>query len=275
MIGPAAAGWQPRCVTETDLPDLPLLEDDLASPGVIEPHRVVAARDLPERAVLCFPRQPVEAAGALAGAVRRDPVVAEHGHHAVWDVPWRGQRLAVVQAGVGAPMAAGVLEEVVARGVRAVVAVGGAGALLPDLVMGHPVVVTSAVRDEGTSFHYAPPSRTIEADPEGVAVLERVLGAAGAPYLLGRAWTTDALFRETRERVERRVAEGCSVVDMEAAALIAVARYRRVAFGQVVYAGDSLAAEWDDRGWSSATDVRQRLFGLAADAALDLPLPRA
>lgn len=162
-----------------DLPDLPLLEDDLARPGVLEPERVVRSRDLPERAVLCFPRQPVEAAGKLDGAVRRDPVVAEHGHHAVWDVPWKGQRLAVVQAAVGAPMAAGVLEEVVARGVRAVVAVGGAGALLPDLVMGHPVVVTSAVRDEGTSFHYAPPARTIDADPEGVAVWSGCWGRRG------------------------------------------------------------------------------------------------
>lgn len=155
-------------------------------------------------------------------------------------------------------------------------AVGGAGALLPDLVpdlvLGHAVVVDSAVRDEGTSFHYLPPSRVVDADPSGVGVLQRTLTGAGVPFVTGRTWTTDGLYRETRERVRRRVAEGCVTVEMEAAAFMAVARYRRVRFAQLLYAGDSLAGDqWQERQWTTALSIREQLFWHAADACLALP----
>lgn len=138
---------------------------------------------------------------------------------------------------------------------------------MPDLVLGHAVVVDSAVRDEGTSFHYLAPSRVVEADAAGVSALQQTLKAAGVPFVTGRSWTTDAFYRETRSRVERRVAEGCIMVEMEASAFMAVARFRRVRFAQLLYAGDSLAAPtWDERRWTTATSVRERLFWLAADA---------
>jgi uridine phosphorylase len=163
------------------------------------------------------------------------------------------------------------MEDAAALGVRTFVAVGGAGALIPDLVLGHAVVVSGAVRDEGTSFHYLAPSRTVEADTAGVEALERTLREAGAPFVTGRTWTTDAPYRETRTRVTRRVEEGCLTVEMEASAFIAVARYRNVRFAQLLYAGDSLSGpEWDERGWTHATTIRERLFWHAADACLRL-----
>ena len=159
-----------------------------------------------------------------------------------------------------------------ALGARTIVAVGGAGALVPDLVLGHAVVVDSAVRDEGTSFHYLPPSRVVDADPSGVAALQRTLTGAGVPFVTGRTWTTDGLYRETRERVRRRVAEGCVTVEMEAAAFMAVARYRRVRFAQLLYAGDSLAGDqWQERHWTTALSIREQLFWHAADTCLTLP----
>ena len=133
------------------------------------------------------------------------------------------------------------------------------------------MVVDSALRDEGTSFHYAAPSRVIDADPLGVAVLGATLTEMGIAFHVGRTWTTDALFRETRERVGRRIDEGCRVVDMESSAFIAVARYRDLRFAQLLYAGDSLAgAEWDSRDWGAAREVRERLFRAAARAAVSL-----
>ena len=68
------------------------------------------------------------------------------------------------------------------------------------------------------------------------------------------------------------MAEGCISVDMEASALMAVARYREVRVANLLYAGDSLAGdEWDHRGWHSATDIRASLFWVAVDAVLRLP----
>lgn len=252
--------------------DLPLLEDDLDEVGLVDPTVLYRPRDVPVRAVVCFFQEVVEALAERGDVTQVATMVAAHGRHPVWEVEHRGQRLAVFHPGVGAPLAAGFLEEAIGLGCRQFVAVGGAGALVPELVLGHAVVVSSAVRDEGTSFHYLPPSRTVDAEPAGVAVLEAVLTEQGVPFVTGRTWTTDAIFRETRSRVARRVAEGCLTVDMEASAFCAVARFRDVRFAQLLYAGDTLAGDtWDSRDWTQATAVRERLFWLAADACVRLP----
>lgn len=253
--------------------DLPLFEDDLASPGVLEPSVLMSgwrSENMPEAAVLCFFPEVVEAIGT-AGARRVCRLSSERGRTPVWETEVDGQRLAVMQPGVGAPLAVMFLEELIALGCRRFVAVGGAGALLHELTLGHAIVVESAVRDEGTSFHYLPPGRVVDADPGGVAVLSATLDAAGVPYRVARSWTTDAIYRETRARVDRRRAEGCAVVEMEASAFIAVARYRGVRFAQLLLAADSLAGEaWDHRGWTTAAQARAGLFRLAARAALAL-----
>jgi uridine phosphorylase len=198
-------------------------------------------------------------------------LLSEIGPNPLYVVEVEGVAVLVVHPGVGAPLAAGMLEEVIALGCDRIVACGGAGALRGDLVLGHAVVVDEAVRDEGTSFHYLPAGRTVAADPHGVAVLTELLTDAGVPFVVGKSWTTDAFYREPKTRIERRVAEGCLTVEMEASAFMAVARYRGVAFAQVLYAGDSVAGEsWDERGWNRAREVREELCGLALRAAVRL-----
>jgi len=282
-------------ITGVDLPlpaelaaaaELALCEDDLSAPGVLEPATALTGlrvEDMPEVAVLCFFPEVVEALEA-SGARRICRLSSERGRTPVWEMAAAdvlppaeaessaaGQRVAVMQPGVGAPLAVMFFEELIALGCRRFVAVGGAGALLNELTLGHAIVVDSAVRDEGTSFHYLPPGRVVDADPHGVAVLSGVLDDAGVPYRVARSWTTDAIYRETRSRVERRQAEGCAVVEMEASAFIAVARYRGVRFAQLLLAADSLAGEaWDHRGWTTAREAREGLFRLAARAALAL-----
>jgi uridine phosphorylase len=134
------------------------------------------------------------------------------------------------------------------------------------------IVPTSAVRDEGTSYHYLPPSRTAEPT---LAAVEAIVGTAerhGVPHVQGATWTTDALYRETRGKIDARVAEGCLTVEMEASAFFAVAAFRGVTLGQVLYAGDDLSGEaWDQRGWDAHTSGRETLFRIAAEAVLSLP----
>lgn len=251
--------------------DVPLLEDDRCASAVIEPAEVFAPIDIPARVILCFFSEVIEGIATRGDAAMVKELVAAHGRHPIWEIEHRGQRLAVLHPGVGAPLAASFLEEAIALGARTIVAVGGAGALVPELVLGHAVVVESAVRDEGTSFHYLAPSRVVDADGAGIAALQQTMTAAGVPFATGRTWTTDALYRETRERVQRRVAERCVTVEMEAAALIAVAQYRGARFAQLLYAGDSLAGDqWQERQWTKATSIREQLFWLAADACLAL-----
>jgi uridine phosphorylase len=166
---------------------------------------------------------------------------------------------------------AGLLEEVIAYGCRKFIVCGGCGVLAKDLAVGHLTVIRAAVRDEGVSYHYLPASREVEAHPQAVSALEATLSDKGLPYQLGKTWTTDAPYRETPDKIALRRAEGCSVVEMEAAALMAVAQFRGAVLGQVVYAGDDLSGdEWDQRGWQSRREVRENLFWLAAEACLRL-----
>src|SRR5204863_379738 len=100
---------------------------------------------------------------------------------------------------------------------RRFIACGGAGALDPELTLGHIIVPTSAIRDEGTSYHYLHPDAEARPSPEAVAVIERVLVERELPYRTGRVWTTDAFFRETPGKVQLRRSQGCLLVEMEAA----------------------------------------------------------
>ena len=105
--------------------------------------------------------------------------------------------------------------------------------------------------------------------PEAVAAIVATLERHGVAHVTGKTWTTDA--RETREKAARRVAEGCLTVEMEAAAFFAVARFRAITFGQLLYAGDDLSGDaWDARGWDDHETGREHLFRLAAEAVLTL-----
>ncbi len=252
--------------------DLPLLEEDFESEGMIQPKRIVPDVEAPECAVFCFFGDVVAKTVAVRPDARQVAALSSEARlTAVWEIEISGRRLAVLQPGVGAPQAAAFLEEVIAMGCTRIIACGGAGALIPDLVRGHAVVVGSAVRDEGTSYHYVRASRTINADPHVVALMRSRLKHEGIAHVVGRTWTTDAFYREARARADRRVAEGCVVVEMEAAALFAVARYREATFGHLLMAGDSLAGEaWDDRRRMSAREARDKLFWVAAEVAISL-----
>jgi APA family basic amino acid/polyamine antiporter len=249
----------------------PILEYDDAPAAVIEPSRTIAPAGVPERCVICFFQEVFDRLREQ-GTVREVAALrSEVGRHPVYELERDGRRLTVFHPGVGAPMVAAMLEEVIALGCRSFVACGGAGVLDRAIALGHLVVPTAAVRDEGTSYHYLPPSREVEPSPEGLAAVEAVLARNGCAYLRGKTWTTDALYRETAAKVRRRRAEGCLTVEMEAAALFAVARFRGVTLAQILYGGDDVSgAEWDSRHWDKSVTVRERVFWLAADACLAL-----
>jgi uridine phosphorylase len=153
---------------------------------------------------------------------------------------------------MGAPVAASCLDWLIACGVRRVVAAGSCGALV-DLPENAFVLPKRALRDEGTSFHYLPAARWIDLDGDVRGQIEDVFAAEGLPFVETDTWTTDAIFRETAEKIALRRAEGCGVVEMECAALAAVARFRGAKFGQFLYTADSLAnAEaYDERDWGA------------------------
>ncbi len=251
--------------------DLPLLEFDPARKAIIEPHGTRTSQPAPQRCVLCFFQEVITGLKS-AGRLRRiGRLVSEIGENPLHILEQDGQTILVVHPGVGAPLAAAFLEEIISLGANRFIACGGCGVLTNDIAVGHAIVITSAVRDEGTSCHYLPPSREAAAHPDAVQALEAVLRERGIAYLTSKSWTTDAIYRETPGRRARRIAEGCQVVEMEAAAFFAVAQFREVTFGQLVYGGDLVVPEgWDDRAWVRRDSAREMLFWTAVEAVLRL-----
>jgi uridine phosphorylase len=252
-------------------PSYPILEYDPEREAIIEPGRIIKPCGVPEHCVICFFREVVE---KIAKEHHAKVVVENHwedGPHRIYEIEYAGRRLAFYQPGVGAPLAVGLLEEAIAFGCKKFIACGGCGVLEKGMTVGNLIVVCGAVRDEGTSYHYLPPESEVAADPKGVAALEAILIESGIPFHTGKTWTTDAPYRETRQRMKRRISQGCISVEMEAAALLAVAQHRQVMFGQLLYAGDDLSgSQWDNRSWQSRTEVRENMFWLAAQACLRL-----
>ncbi|MEO8511365.1 MAG: nucleoside phosphorylase [Chloroflexota bacterium] len=245
----------------------PLLEFDPSPQAVIEPAQAVSPFSVPEAFVICFFRDAIERLRDEMGAPEIGHLESEMGRHPVIEVEWTGKRVGIALGGVGAPLAAAWLDELIAMGARRFVVAGGAGGLVPSLTLGHVVVPVAALRDEGTSYHYAPPSRVIEPATDAVEAITRTLERNDVPFLTGMTWTTDAFYRETRGKVERRVAEGCLTVEMEAAALFAVARFRGASLGEMLYAGDDLSGDvWAPRGWQRHASGRDLLLHLAVEA---------
>jgi uridine phosphorylase len=250
--------------------DYPILEHDPEREAFIEPSRVIQPRDVPDHCVICFFQDVIEKVVREHGARIVVENRWEDGPHPLYEIEHLGERLALYHAGIGS-LSASLLEEAIAFGCRKFIACGGCGVLDPEIAAGYLIPLSGAVRDEGASYHYLPPAREITTQQDVLEVIEHTLRDRNIPCRTGKTWTTDAPYRETPGKIARRKEEGCLVVEMEAAGMMAVAQFRNVQFGQVVYAGDNLGGEeWDHRGWQSLADIRERLFWLCADICLSL-----
>jgi uridine phosphorylase len=132
----------------------------------------------------------------------------------------------IVGREVGAPFAVLIAEELFASGCDLLISMTSAGQITPAAKLPYFVVIDRALRDEGTSYHYVPPSEYSEANSELIARARRALKANGVNVITGACWTTDAPFRETEEAIAAARSKGILAVEMEAAALYAFARAR-------------------------------------------------
>lgn len=255
-----------------DRKDFPIIEFDFNRNSVIEPAKIISpSKKMPEHCVITFYQENIntllEKNKLELISVRRSEV----GEFPVYKTDFQGKEIAIFNPGLGGPCAAGFYEEIIALGGKKFIACGSAGVLDKKIERGVITIIDSAVRDEGTSYHYLPPSRLVKADEEVIYIIEKVLSKHKIKFLKGKTWTTDAFYRETTDKVKERRNEGCITVEMEAASLMAVSIFRGVKFGQILCAGDDVSGkDWDKRYVPESASHRDKVFWLAVEACLNL-----
>ncbi len=164
----------------------------------------------------------------------------------IYEINFCGETIAVYQSPVGAPACVMCYEEAIALGVKNFILVGCCGCLDEKLEDYSIILPTSAIRDEGTSYHYLPASDEISLDKKCIFALEEVLKSHKISYSKGKTWTTDAFYRETKNKLSERVKSGAITVDMECSAMTVVSKFRKINFAQIFYAADNLSSETYD-----------------------------
>ena len=196
----------------------------------------------------------------------------------VYKVRYMDVELALYMSAVGAPPCVGSQEEIYALGAECLVLFGTCGVLDREIADCAVILPTSALRDEGTSYHYAPPSDEIEVNVRYGQLFLEMMEELHLPCVTGKTWTTDSMYRETREKTARRKAAGCVCVDMECASVAAVAQFRKKEVLQFFYAADNLdSAEWDERSLSNFANLEEkdRIALIALEAARRITLTKS
>ena len=252
--------------------DIPLLEYDPERISIINPTFKLDGIDVPERCIIPFYSSLLiefERMGHIHELMSFDSTVIAGIH--LYEMNYKGERMAVMTPGFGAPFAAGNLELAIAMGCKKFIVIGSGGVLDESITRNKLIVLSSAIRDEGTSYHYLPPSREVEANPAMINLIQEFLIKSNIDHLVGKSWTTDAFFRETPNKIKARKTEGAICVDMESSALIAVAQFRKVDLGFILAAGDDVSGlTWNQRLQTKNASFPERFFWLAADICLTL-----
>jgi len=249
----------------------PILEFDSDRRAVIEPSCWISQQEMPEYCVLNFYQDVINKLKKEKKLKFIKNYMTLMGMHPLYGMKYKGREIAVIQPGITAPLAAGLFEEIIATGGRKFMACGSCGVLDGSVERGKIIIPVSAIRDEGVSYHYVQPSREIKMDKNVVCKIEKILKLKKVPYIKAKTWTTDAFYRETKEKIGLRKKEGCLVVEMECSALFAVARFRNRTFGQILSAEDDVSGDnWNHRHSHKIANHREELFWLAVECCLVL-----
>ena len=195
---------------------------------------------LPKKAVYAILGDCIDEYADACGAEIAEVIHTITKDYPIYIVNYHGEDICLLQAPMGAPAAVQNMEILLHNGVEHIISAGSCG-VLRDMPENHFLVPVKALRDEGCSYHYLPPSRYAELDMPMTEHICKCLDSTGIAYEKCTTWTTDGLFRETPDIVEYRRNEGCDAVEMECASLAACAKFRRADFGMLLFTADSLA----------------------------------
>jgi uridine phosphorylase len=219
---------------------------DDKTPALINPDIMAAKKpDFPETAVVCFGERFVDALDELCETVMLDVMIACV-NVPVYKFTYNEKTFAAYCSTLGGPATVQLMELMAVKGCKRFIFFGSCGVLDNNIPPLQLLIPTEAYRDEGTSYHYAPPSDYIEV--KNATRLDEIMTRLEIPHNCGKTWTTDALFRETVGNTAKHKTDGCISVDMECASVCAAADFRGLDVYYILYSADSLDSdEWDSR----------------------------
>ena len=217
-----------------------LTEFDPEKRAVINPWDLIKpVEHMPTVGVACYSNLTLERMlGELDTEVIASTCTA-NGESPIYCAVYKGVPVALFMVDVGAPMSAGMLEDIYQMGLKKAIVFGTCGVLDKSIEDCSVIIPSCAVRDEGTSYHYAPASDEIAVNETYMDIFTTMLDELQVKYTVGKTWTSDAFYRETPKKVERRRQQGCICVDMECSANAAVAQFRGRDLIQFFYAADT------------------------------------
>lgn len=186
----------------------------------------------------------------------------------VYKLNYKGNEITFFMAGVSGPWIAGDIEELYASGVNKFIIFGNCGVLDSKIEDCSIIIPTKGFRDEGTSYHYIDEEDLIEMNPKYKNEFIEVLNKYNFDYTKGYTWTTDAFYRETKDKIKYFKDNGVVCVEMEGTVIASVCKSLGIDYFTFYYAGDNLdSAVWDERSLSglSKLDKKKEVMTLALE----------
>ena len=230
-------------------------------------------QNFPKIGVTCFSKELID---KLVDGFNGKPIAMlsnSNGKTPVYNIKYKNTEIVLFMSFVGAPACVVEYEEAFAMGLEKLVVFGTCGVLdksIEDLAI---IIPTSAIRDEGTSYHYKEASDEIEVNKYHKDKFIKLLKEHNYSYTEGKTWTTDGPYRETRNKVLKRKEQGCICVEMECSAISALADFRNKEIFQFFYAADNLdSAKWDQRslGNNDRLNDKEKIGLLAVELAAEI-----
>lgn len=249
--------------------EIPILEYDDNIRSIIMPNHANLEIELPSKCLFTFLGEALDKLAENYNARILTTFNSITKIYPIYIIEYKGEEVCLVQAPVGAAASAQILDWLISYGCKQIITTGSCGSLV-DIAENTFLVPYKALRDEGASYHYLPPSRFVNINPLALETIEKTLTEHNLKYEEVMTWTTDGFYRETTDMVRYRVDEGCKVVEMECSALAAVAEFRDALRGQILFTADSLSdvEKYDPRGFGG--DSIEYALKLALDTLINI-----
>ena len=223
--------------------------------------------------LVTFKQKVLDYAKEKYGAKVTSSYKTTNGFQEIYSFECEGKTFQIFSSGIGATVASILMKEVsVVTGSHKYIYFGSCGVLNEEACRGKIIVPTSSYRDEGISYHYMAPSDTVEI--RNHSKIEDVLSKTDIPFVAGPIWTTDGIYMETINKVNKHKAEGCIAVEMEVSGVEAVARYYDIDNYHILFSADSLDAleKWErvDFGQDAELKLQIEAFEVALRIAKEL-----